>query len=74
MVVPIVLDDVLVGVINVSTDSSAVNYDSDEFQALQAFAQNIGACIRHAQKLDNMKQRIQELEDLTKAEPLLDTI
>lgn len=65
MVVPIVLDDVLFGVINVSSESSSVDYDRNDFRALQAFAQNVGVCIRHAQALDRMKQRIREIEERT---------
>lgn len=65
MVVPIVLDDVLFGVINVSSESSTVDYDRSDFRALQAFAQNVGVCIRHAQTLDSMKRRMREIEERT---------
>jgi len=62
MVVPIVLSDVLVGVVNVSTQSSGVDYDADDFHALVVFAENVGACIRNAQSRDHMKHKIRELE------------
>lgn len=62
MVVPIILNSVLVGIINVSTLSRGVDYDRDDFRALQVFAENVGSCIRHAQKQDEMRDTIRELK------------
>jgi transcriptional regulator with GAF, ATPase, and Fis domain len=62
MVVPIVLNDDLVGVININTLSEAVAYDEDDLRALQMFAENVGVCIRSAKNHDNMKRTIHELE------------
>ena len=64
MVAPIVLNDVLVGVLNVNTQSKNVDYGEDEFRALQVFAENVGACIRNAQNHDGMKQTIRELKTI----------
>ena len=61
MVVPIILNQSLVGVINVSTESASTDYDEDDFRALQMFAENVGACIRNAQSHDHMKQTIRDL-------------
>jgi GAF domain-containing protein len=63
MVVPIVLDDVLFGVINISSGSQSVDYDRIAFQALQAFALNLGACIRCARLMDTMRTKIRSLEE-----------
>jgi GAF domain-containing protein len=75
MIVPVVLNDELVGVININTQSTAVDYDESDLRALQMFAENVGACIRSAQNHDNMKRTIHELEaairtqDKKKTEP-----
>jgi transcriptional regulator with GAF, ATPase, and Fis domain len=67
MVVPIVLSEVLVGVINISSRSKGVDYDEDDFRALQVFAENVGACIRQAQDHERMKQTIRQLESALQA-------
>ncbi len=61
MVVPIILRDELVGVINVSTQSSDVAYSEDDLQALTVFAENAGACIRHAEQAEWMRMTIASL-------------
>jgi hypothetical protein len=63
MVVPIILRDELVGVINVSTRSGDIVFDADDMRALQAFAENVGAAIRHAEKADWMRATIRRLQE-----------
>ncbi len=61
MVVPIILREELVGVINVSSQSADVEYHDDDLQALQVFAENAGACIRHAEQAEWMRQAMENL-------------
>jgi GAF domain len=65
MVVPIILRDELVGVINVSSRSPEVQYKEDDLHALKVFAQNAGACIRHAEQSEWMRQTIDNLRRQT---------
>jgi putative methionine-R-sulfoxide reductase with GAF domain len=67
MVVPIILRDELVGVLNVSTRSRKVNYDKDDLKALEVFAENVGSCIRHAEQAAWMRQTVQKLQQTLKA-------
>jgi transcriptional regulator with GAF, ATPase, and Fis domain len=62
MVVPIILRDELVGVLNVSSRSPEVSYDEGDLKALQVFAENAGAFIRHQQHAEWMRKTIQRLE------------
>ena len=62
MVVPILIQDVLVGVLNVSRRSGMIDYDQEDLQALQVFAENVGTRIRHAQDIRALFQRISQLE------------
>lgn len=62
MVVPIILRDELVGVINVSTRNKAVVFDQDDMRALQVFAENVGVAIRHTEQADWMRTTIQHLQ------------
>jgi putative methionine-R-sulfoxide reductase with GAF domain len=61
MVVPIILRDELVGVINVSTRSAQIEFNLDDVRALQAFAENVGAAIRHAEQAEWMRATIRRL-------------
>jgi len=61
MVVPIVLRDDLVGIINVSTTDPTVEYEEDDMNALQVFAENAGAFIRHSEKAEWMRRTIEKL-------------
>jgi len=65
MVVPIILRDELVGVINVSSRSPDVQYREDDLHALKVFAQNAGACIRHSEQSEWMRQTIDNLRRQT---------
>ncbi|MFQ5512324.1 MAG: GAF domain-containing protein [Candidatus Krumholzibacteriia bacterium] len=66
MVVPIVLRDDVVGVLNVSTRSQDVDYDEEDIRALEVFAENVGTCIRHTQQADWMRQTIHSLQKTLK--------
>jgi transcriptional regulator with GAF, ATPase, and Fis domain len=62
MVVPIILRDELVGVINVSSRNPQVEFDQDDVRALQAFAETVGAAIRHAEQAEWMRATIRKLQ------------
>jgi transcriptional regulator with GAF, ATPase, and Fis domain len=62
MVVPIIVRDELVGVLNVSTQRPDVIYDEEDLRALQVFAENAGACIRHTEHADWMRMTIERLQ------------
>lgn len=62
MVVPILLRDELVGVLNVSSRSPEISYDQEDLQALLVFAENAGICIRHTEQTEWMRQTNRKLE------------
>ncbi|MCX5752387.1 MAG: GAF domain-containing protein [Candidatus Krumholzibacteria bacterium] len=62
MVVPILLRDEIVGVINATSNSPDITYDDDDLRAFQVFAGNAGACIRHAEHVNWLKQMIPHLK------------
>ncbi len=70
MVVPIKVRDELVGVINVGSTSPDVRYDAEDLQALQVFAENVGACIRHAEQAEWMRQLIQRHQSAASGAPV----
>jgi transcriptional regulator with GAF, ATPase, and Fis domain len=59
MVVPIQVRDERVGVLNATTFAPGRAYDDEDLQSLQVFAANVGACIRHAEQAEWMRQLIQ---------------
>lgn len=63
MVVPIVARDALVGVLNVSSRSKDVTYCEEDLLALQVFAENAGACIRHNEQANLLRQMIPTLRE-----------
>lgn len=63
IVVPIILRDELVGVINISSRSPDVTYVDDDLHALKVFAENAGACIRHAEQAEWMRKTIASLRE-----------
>jgi transcriptional regulator with GAF, ATPase, and Fis domain len=63
IVVPILLREELVGVINVGSRSSGTEYNVDDLQALNVFAENAGACIRHAEQAEWMRKTIEGLRE-----------
>lgn len=60
MVVPIVVRDELVGVLNVGSRNAAVTYDREDLQALTVFAANVGTCIRHTEQAEWMRSMIRK--------------
>jgi signal transduction protein with GAF and PtsI domain len=60
MVVPILLRDELVGVLNISTQSPDTMYTKEDLQALQVFAESAGTCIRHTEHVEWMRKTIQD--------------
>ncbi len=63
MVVPIILRDELVGVLNVSTKNNDANWDDDDMHALQVFAENVGIAIHHTQQAEWMRATIRKLQE-----------
>jgi len=61
MVVPIIVRDELVGVLNVSSRSRDVVYDENDLLALQGFASSAGACIRHTEHVNWMRRMVPQL-------------
>ncbi len=58
MIVPIVLRDKVIGVINISAESQEVEYNEEDLGTLQVFAENVGACIRHKEQTDWLKAMV----------------
>ncbi len=63
MVVPIIMRDELVGVINVSSRSKQTVFDNEDMRALQVFAENVGVAVRHTEQAAWMRATIQHLQD-----------
>jgi putative methionine-R-sulfoxide reductase with GAF domain len=63
MVVPIVLRDELVGVVNVSSRQPGVRYNEEDLQALLVFAENAGTFIRHTEHVEWMRKSLHETMD-----------
>jgi transcriptional regulator with GAF, ATPase, and Fis domain len=59
MVVPILVRDELVGVLNISSRMAGTVYGEDDLKALQIFAENAGSCIRQAERAEWMRQTIE---------------
>jgi transcriptional regulator with GAF, ATPase, and Fis domain len=62
MIVPVILRDELVGVINVSAQSPDTNFEDEDLRALQVFAENVGAAIRHTEQAEWMRATIRKLQ------------
>jgi transcriptional regulator with GAF, ATPase, and Fis domain len=63
IVVPIILREELVGVINISSRAPDTVYENDDLHALGVFAENAGACIRHAEQAEWMRKTIDGLRE-----------
>jgi putative methionine-R-sulfoxide reductase with GAF domain len=61
MVVPIIVRDDLVGVLNVSSRSGDIVYEAEDLLALQGFASSAGACIRHTEHVNWMRKMVPQL-------------
>jgi len=68
MVVPIVLRDELIGVINVTTTNKEDEYDDADISALQVFADNAGSFIRHSEQAEWMRKTIERMRKTHKKE------
>ena len=62
MVVPILVRDELVGILNISSRQAGGRYDEIDLKALEVFAANAGACIRHSEQAAWMRKTIQNLQ------------
>lgn len=62
MVVPIIVRDELVGVLNVGNTSRSISYDQEDLQTLQTFAEHAGICIRHMERTQWMRAAGQRSE------------
>ena len=60
MVVPIIVRDELVGVLNISSRARGTVYSEDDLQALDVFAINAGTCIHQAERTEWMRQTIEQ--------------
>lgn len=61
MVVPIIVRNDLVGVINVSTRAGDVCYGEDDLRTLEVFAENAGSCIRHVEQVTWLRDMVGQL-------------
>jgi hypothetical protein len=68
MVVPIIVRDDLVGVLNVSSRSKDIIYESEDLLALEGFSSSAGVCIRHTEHVNWMRQMVPHLNDLEPAD------
>ena len=62
MVVPIILRDELVGILNISSKQPHIAFDEIDLKSLEVFAANAGACIRHSEQAAWMRKTIQNLQ------------
>jgi len=62
MVVPIMVRDELVGVLNVGSRADAREYKEDDLRALMVFAENAGITCRHAEQTNWMRETIHRLD------------
>ncbi len=63
MIVPIILRDEVVGVLNISSKSEDTSFDEEDLNALQVFAENVGASIRHKEQTDWLKSMIENVSN-----------
>ncbi|MEN8006400.1 MAG: GAF domain-containing protein [Candidatus Krumholzibacteriota bacterium] len=61
MVVPILVRDELVGVLNISSRAEDTLYYEEDLRALEVFAENAGTCIRQAERSEWMRQTIERM-------------
>jgi putative methionine-R-sulfoxide reductase with GAF domain len=71
MVVPIITRDELVGVLNVSSESTKVKFGMEDLLALQVLAENAGICIRHNEQAELLRQMIPGLRHNAPANELV---
>jgi transcriptional regulator with GAF, ATPase, and Fis domain len=59
MIVPVLLRDEFVGVLNVRSRVPGIRYNLEDLQALQVFAENVGIVIRHSEHVEWMRKTIE---------------
>ncbi len=69
MIVPICVQDRVVGVLNIGTRKPGVVYSESDLWALLVFAENAGVCIRQAEQAEWLQTRIATLESRRAATP-----
>jgi GAF domain-containing protein len=62
MVVPIMLNDKLIGVLNLSSRSPRAFFEEQDLRVFQTFAENVATWIHHTLQTRKMVERINELE------------
>lgn len=63
MVVPIIVRNKLIGILNVSSRTPGFRYDQEDLRTLQIFAENVGTYIRHTAHADWMRKTNRELRE-----------
>lgn len=61
MIVPIILRDEVIGVLNISSKSENTSFNEEDLNILQVFAENVGVCIRHKEQTDWLKSMIKSI-------------
>jgi transcriptional regulator with GAF, ATPase, and Fis domain len=69
MIVPIILRQDLVGILNITKRTRGTQYTRVDLAAAQVFAEIVAVCIRHAQQTDWMRQTIQRLSAASEGTP-----
>lgn len=62
IVVPIIMRDELLGVLNVARRTEGVEYNEEDVQALMVFGENAGIAVRHAEQSSWMRDTIRRLD------------
>lgn len=63
MVVPIIVRNELVGVINVSTHNQEITWGQEDLRTLEVFAENAGSCIRHIEQVSWLRTMVEQLRE-----------
>jgi transcriptional regulator with GAF, ATPase, and Fis domain len=69
MVVPILVRNELVGVLNISSRAPSTTYRDEDLRALEVFAENAGTCIRQAERSEWMRQTIEQMHRQNSRDP-----
>jgi transcriptional regulator with GAF, ATPase, and Fis domain len=59
IVVPVLLRDELIGVLNIRSLKKGMSYNDDDLQSLRVLAENIGTVIRHSEHVEWMRKTIE---------------
>jgi len=69
IVVPVLLRDELIGILNIRSLKADASYNDDDLQSLRVLAENIGTVIRHSEHVEWMRKTI-EAQRATQHEPV----